>query len=113
MTKSNKYLAGSYEAILHPHRVFAGTTINFNGTLEQHFDRNLTACASLSLVAQYLRNLFYQLDRAYHQTPDVIDRISANDRFHALVVVEKVGTATHVHIAWYLKDRVSLDDVEN
>lgn len=113
MTKNHKYPARSYEGILRYHRVYAATTAHSNGTLEQHLDRNLTASVSLSLVEQYLRNLFYQLDRAYHQTPDVIDRISANDRFHALVVVEKVGTATHVHIAWYLKDRVSLDDVKN
>lgn len=113
MTLSHKHLARSYEDILQHHRVYAGTTIHFNGRLEQHLDRNLTASVSLSLVEQYLRNLFYQLDRAYHQTPDVIDRISAKDRFHALVVVEKVGTATHVHIAWHLKDRVSLDDVES
>ena len=113
MIKSHKHLAGSYEDILLPHRVYAGTTIHFNGRLDHHLDRNLTASISLSLVEQYLRNLFYQLDRTYHQTPDVIDRISANDRFHALVVVEKVGIATHVHIAWYLKDRGSLDQVEN
>lgn len=111
MANRQKTLTESFPDLLQHHRVYAATTIHFNGTLDSSALRYQTEFSCLKSIRRTLSHLFCQLDRAFHNTPDVISRISADDRLHALVVTEKVSTATHVHIVWYLKNRVSLDGV--
>lgn len=95
----------AYGALLRHHSVYGATTIHLNGTLERHWNVP-SKSAAIDSAKGWLKELFLQCDRAFHRTPDVISKISADDRLHALVVVEKAGVSTHLHIAWFLKNKI-------
>lgn len=94
----------AFVALLRHHSVYGATTIHFNGTLESRWNVP-SKSAAIDSAKGWLKELFLQCDRAFHRTPDVISKISADDRLHALVVVEKAGVSTHVHIAWFFKNK--------
>lgn len=79
---------------------YCATTIHF---LDAPTPSQLTDAGRarhIDWIKSEIGKLALRLDQAFCSTPHVGSRVAKPDRFDAVCVIEKIGIAAHVHMAW-------------
>jgi len=99
ITKSK--LQKSWSGFVSNLRPYAATTVQFNHLRFARSGSEKDSRSAILHIKSIVRRLALQIDQRFFNTNHVQDRVASSDRFHAFCVVEKPGTAPHIHMAWY------------
>lgn len=103
----NKYkLREAWKKWLSSLRPYAATTIHPNERLRRIGGGETANDRNIERIKRSMWYISQKLDEFYFSTPSLRDKISQNDRFDALCVVEKPGVSPHVHIAWFQRSEL-------
>jgi hypothetical protein len=102
MTLSKSRMLDAMAAFIEEKNPYAATTIHFNKALFSYSRSDVATDREVAWVKDKMKDLIFRLDVAYSSTRQVVDRVSARDRFDAFCVVEKADRHPHVHMAWIL-----------